>query len=157
MKINWDTGVDIKNGKVGLGVVIRDRQGRMWASRSRTVRGCLDPITGELLAALMVVHLCREMGIQNALFEGDAKVVVEAITSGDLDESSRGHLLEDIRVSLRGVPRWKLNFVRREGNKVAHQLAAWALREEVNKVWLYHPPIWLQSLLKADISALSSD
>jgi hypothetical protein len=36
------------------------------------------------------------MGIQNALFEGDAKVVVEAITSGDLDESSRGHLLEDI-------------------------------------------------------------
>jgi hypothetical protein len=50
-----------------------------------------------------------------------------------------------------------MNFVRREGNKVAHQLAAWALREVVNEVWLYHPPVWLQSLLQADISALSSD
>jgi hypothetical protein len=58
MKINWDAGVDIKNGRVGLGVVIRDHQGRMWASQSRTVRGFLDPKTGELLAALMAVHLC---------------------------------------------------------------------------------------------------
>ena len=113
---------------MGLGVVIQDHQGRMWASQSRTVRGFLDPTTGETMAALMADHLCREMGIQNALFEGDVKAVVEAIKSGALDDSSRGHLLEDIRVSLRGVPEWRMEFVHREGNKVAHQLAAWALR-----------------------------
>jgi hypothetical protein len=95
LKINWDAGVDLKRGRVGLGVIIRDHQGRMWASQSRTIRGFLDPITGEIMAALMAVHLCREMGIRNAQFEGDAKVVVEAITSGDLDESFRGHLMED--------------------------------------------------------------
>jgi hypothetical protein len=48
-----------------------------------------------------------------------------------------------------------MKFVNREGNKVAHQLAAWALKEEVNMVWLYNPPEWIQGLLQADISASS--
>jgi hypothetical protein len=85
-KINWDAGMDQKRGRVGLGVVIRDHQGRMWASKSRTVRGFMDPKTGETMAALMAVQFCQEMGFHNAHFEGDAKVVVEAINSGDMDD-----------------------------------------------------------------------
>ena len=46
-----------------------------------------------------------------------------------------------------------MNYVRREGNKVAHTLAALALKEELNMVWLYTPPKCIQDMLQVEISA----
>jgi hypothetical protein len=51
---------------VGLGAIIRDHQGRKWASKSQTKRGFLDPTTAETMVALMAVQLCWEMGIRKA-------------------------------------------------------------------------------------------
>jgi hypothetical protein len=48
---------------VGLGVIIRDQQGKVWASKCQTKQGFLDPTTGEAMAALMAAELCMEMGI----------------------------------------------------------------------------------------------
>lgn len=72
--------------------------------------------------------------------EGDAKNVVDAVYLRSPDESSRGHLIADILLALSSIPAWEMGYVRREGNNVAHVLAAVAMHENVNRVWLYDPP-----------------
>jgi ribonuclease HI len=154
-KANWDAGFDRKMGRVGLGVVIRDHWGKMWASKSQTKQGFLDPTTGEALAASMAAELCVEMGLSNVQLEGDAKNVVNAVLACEPDDSSRGHLIEDIKETLRAVPRWEIRHVRREENHVAHVLADLAVKDNMSMVWLYNPPDCICEMLKAEISALS--
>lgn len=59
-KASWDASFDRKRGRVGLGVVIHDQHGKMWASKCQTIQGYLDPTTGEAMAA----EQCVEMGIR---------------------------------------------------------------------------------------------
>jgi ribonuclease HI len=156
LKVNWDAGIDRKKGRVGLGVIIRDHLGRVWASKSQTRRGFLDPTTAETMAALLAIQLCCEMGIQRVQLEGDAKNVITAVNSGEPDGSSRGQITEDIREMLKGVPWWEMNYVSRDQNKVAHKLAALAVADDLNRVWFYTHPDCIRDLLQADLSVLPS-
>jgi ribonuclease HI len=140
---------------MGLGVVIRDQQGKMWTSKCQTRDGYLDPTTGEALAALMAVELCVEMGIRRAVLEGDARNVITTVLANEPDNSIRGQITEDIRTTMRAVSWWQMQYVRREGNKVAHVLANIAVKEKLNKVWFYNPPDCIHDLLQAEMSALT--
>jgi hypothetical protein len=66
---------------VGLGVVIRDHLGKMWAAKSQTRHGFLDPSAAEARATRMAVQLCIEMGIRQVQLEGDAMNVIAAINA----------------------------------------------------------------------------
>jgi ribonuclease HI len=153
-KANWDAGVNHKTGRVGLGAIIRDHQGRMWAAKSMTQKGSLDPIAAETIAATMAAKLCKEMGIRQVLLEGDAKEVVEAVKSHLPDESATGHLTADLRVALSLIPVWEVGHVRRVSNNVAHVLASLALREDIDRVWLYDPPDCIREIMYAEIPSL---
>ncbi|XP_059454982.1 uncharacterized protein LOC132185194 [Corylus avellana] len=121
-KANWDTSVDIKQGRVGLGAVLGDHQGKMWAAQSQTRHGFLDPSAVEALGALLAVQLCMEMGIQQVQLEGNAKNVIMAVNS---DESSRGQLPTDIRSSLRAISVWEMRYLRRGRIRWLTRLLDW--------------------------------
>ena len=155
LKANWDAGFDSKKGREGLGVIIWDQQGKVWASKCQMKQGFLDPTTGEAMVALMAAELCMEMGISKVQLEGDAKNVISAIISNDPDDSHRGQVIKDIRQTLCVVPCWEARHVRREENHVAHMLANLVVRDNVNMVWLYNLLDCIQEHVQADISALS--
>ncbi|XP_059436785.1 uncharacterized protein LOC132169849 [Corylus avellana] len=153
-KANWDARVDRRKGCVGFGIVIRDHLGQMWASKCQTCHGFLDPPAAEAVASFMVAQLCTEMGIRQVQLEGDAKNLIDAITSNDADESGWGQLTKDIRFTLRSIPVWEMRYTRREGNRVAHILARLAMHETMNTVCLYNPPDCIRDILQAEISVL---
>jgi ribonuclease HI len=153
-KANWDAGIDKKNGRVGLGVIIRNHRGAMVASKSHFINGVMDPTAAEAMAALMAVTFCVEMGIEQVVLEGDAKNVITAVNSDEPDESGRGQLTADICYSLRSIQVWVMRHTCREANKVAHAIANWAMSNTMNKVWLYDPPDCIRSFLQADFSAV---
>jgi hypothetical protein len=68
-KANWDAGIDHAKGRVGLGAVIRDHYGRLWAAKAMTHGGFLEPKAVETLAASMASQLCIEMGFQQVQLE----------------------------------------------------------------------------------------
>jgi hypothetical protein len=103
----------------------------MWASRSQTRQGFLDPTAAEAMAAHLAAQLCIEMGIQQVLLEGDAKNVISAVNSNEPDDSGRGQLTADICSTLRSV------------------LARLAISETLNMVWLYDPPGCMRDYLSA--------
>ena len=88
--------------------------------------------------------------------EGDAKIVIDVVNSRRQDESSKGHLIADILLGLSSFPSWEMIYVRKEGNKVAHRLATFAVHEYVNRVWLTNLPECIRDPLQADIYAVLS-
>jgi ribonuclease HI len=79
-------------------------------------------VVGEALAVLAAFQFCRELGIQQVHFEGDAKGVVDAIRSEEVDRGWMGHVIEDIKGELRDFENTLISFVKRDENRVAHVL-----------------------------------
>ena len=156
LKANWDAGLDSKRGRVGVGVIVRDHLGRVWASKCMVWEGFLDPTSAEAMGATMAALFYKELGMERIQLEGDAKLVIDAVNSRRQDDSSKGHLLADILLALSSVLQWEMIHVRREGNTVAHGLANYAMQENVNRVWLNDPPDCVRDSLQADFSAVHS-
>ena len=70
---------------MGLGVVIRDHLGRLVATKSVTRPGGFEPAVAEALAALMAIQMSCELGLQQVCLEGDAKPIVDAVNSMEVD------------------------------------------------------------------------
>jgi ribonuclease HI len=154
LKVNWDAALSQKRSRIGLGAVVRDWMGRLVMASCKTQTGCPDPSTSEALSALRAVQLCKALGATMIHIEGDAKVVIDALLSDDEVRSHMGNVIEDIKEELRTVPHWKVSFVRREGNKIAHVLAKTALNCNLDQEWV-EPPECIQDLLLLEHLALT--
>ncbi|XP_059450979.1 uncharacterized protein LOC132181760 [Corylus avellana] len=110
------------------GDVSKDHTRTVIAAKCLTRIGNLDPTAAEALASLYAVRWCQELGRRAIILEGDAKQVVEAINS-DVNNGSRfGHIVEDIRQTLKTFPRWRCAFANRNANAAAHGLAKGATK-----------------------------
>lgn len=56
IKMNWDAGVNVKEGRVGLGLFAKDSQGMFMAARSVTHEIQADLTTAEALATACEHH-----------------------------------------------------------------------------------------------------
>jgi ribonuclease HI len=153
-KANWDASLDSQRGLMGCAVVVRDHVGKMTVAKCTLRKGCPSPLVAEALAALMGMRLCREMGLQKVEFEGDAKTIVEAMNHGAEDRSSLGMILEDLKGEATLFQHWKMSFIKREGNQIAHVLAKYATQNAIDKVWA-HPPDCIRDLLLVEHVALA--
>ncbi|XP_059461784.1 uncharacterized protein LOC132190750 [Corylus avellana] len=154
-KANWDAAIGKQSGWVGLAAVIRDSQGNMVAAKTVTRKGLIEPVAAEALAALMAVQLSREMGFSRLWLEGDAKTIVDAVNSTEPDWSRIGHLVDDIRMEIQTFTSWKVAYVRREANHVAHMLARMATTQIMDRLWTFVPPDCIAETIVSEQTALS--
>ncbi|XP_042973138.1 uncharacterized protein LOC122304943 [Carya illinoinensis] len=136
LKVNFDASFLKPVQKVGLGIVIRDSKGDPMVM----VAGQRDSVNSAYLAegdALSrAFSLCADLGVDEADFEGDAKMVIDAILDPTPDSSWSGQLVEDLKKGLSSKTNWKLTHVRRDGNRVTHVLAKLALPLDCEFVWM---------------------
>jgi hypothetical protein len=59
-------------GRLGIGVVVREERGRVVAAMSKTRQGSFEPTTGEAIASFHAASVCKDLGIQHLILEGDA-------------------------------------------------------------------------------------
>lgn len=64
VKVNCDTALDNAWGRFGLGVVVRDLDGRLLAAQSLSRSGMVEPVVAEGMASYYAVKLCKAMGHQ---------------------------------------------------------------------------------------------
>jgi hypothetical protein len=81
VKLNWDASVHKKGKKMGIGLIVRDHAGGVVVMACETKEFVNDPAVAEALAARRGVELCEEWGIRKLLLEGDALLIVQALTS----------------------------------------------------------------------------
>ncbi|XP_041025335.1 uncharacterized protein LOC121265715 [Juglans microcarpa x Juglans regia] len=96
-KLNFDATVDVKNRRIGIGIIIRDCHGDVLVAVCLRKDNLVSPFIAECFALKISIELCLEMGFGSIMMEGDAKVMIEAMLSKELDESVHGQLIEDTK------------------------------------------------------------
>ncbi|XP_059441827.1 uncharacterized protein LOC132174149 [Corylus avellana] len=140
VKMNWDAAVNVKEKRVGLGLIARD--------------STRDPITAESMAALHAVLFSKEMSFGNVLFEGDAMQVIKMIDSKGPCFSSYGQFIEGIKLELRGVENARFLHVLRDANNAAHVLAKLASTHVIFSTWLGNTPSSIGDIVRREQSLL---
>jgi ribonuclease HI len=140
-KANWGVGVNPQRQQMGVGVIVRDDHGRVHAAVSKTLDTFQEPVHGESFAALQVVEFCRDLGLQEVIFEGDSLQVINMILDHEESWCRFGQVIADIKTVLGSFQRWEFKHVRRAQNTAAHGLANESVREVIDRVWMEEIPI----------------
>ncbi|KAK9986095.1 hypothetical protein SO802_031046 [Lithocarpus litseifolius] len=81
----------------------------------------------EAIAATRTLEFAREIGITDAILEGDSCLVHHALTMGEQSLSPFGLLVEDVKVSSTSSRTLLYSHTKRESNNVAYGLARHAI------------------------------
>ncbi|KAF5480830.1 hypothetical protein F2P56_001543 [Juglans regia] len=112
-KANWDASVDRVHSRMGVGVVIRNWEGRVTATLRSSRSIFPDAKLAKAMAALRAVLLCKQLGISRVLLEGDALNVVNDINLETKDWSSAGMIIQDIKAELQNLEYGSAQFISR--------------------------------------------
>lgn len=127
----------------------------IYAAKCITRPGCVDPLTAEATAAVYALRFCKDMGLHNICLEGDAKLVVDAVNSGEANWSRIGHLMEDLKMLLCTFTQWEVRHVRRQANFAAHSLAKMAAHSGLDWTWLKEISNCISDIIRIEQSSLS--
>ncbi|KAL6193552.1 hypothetical protein ACLB2K_034636 [Fragaria x ananassa] len=101
------------------------------------------------MALLAGVQVAIQHNLYPLTIETDCLVLVSAFTSGSLDDSELGFLIEDLRASLSTITA-PVRFVRRSANRVAHVIAKEAFSGPANLVFTTDPSRAVRRMLSSD-------
>ncbi|XP_040987787.1 uncharacterized protein LOC121235506 [Juglans microcarpa x Juglans regia] len=97
LKANFNAAIDEANQRMGVGVVIRDSEGKLMASCCDRLQMVTQAVVAESTTLRTTAKLCSELGFNRVLFEGDAQVVVNAIRNPVENWTWYGHIIEDVK------------------------------------------------------------
>ncbi|XP_065637528.1 uncharacterized protein LOC136070886 [Quercus suber] len=150
VKLNFDGAIFSELGKAGLGVVVHDCHGNAIASLSEQAPLPFAPVIVEAMAAARAITFAQELGLQEFMLEGDSVAVINTLQSAEPSLTSYGHLLDSAKSTLVSSKCIACTHIRRDGNKVAHNLAKHARHVRGLSVWVEDIPPHLHDVLFAD-------
>jgi ribonuclease HI len=121
-KCNVDAGFHKELNKTSAGWCLRDHLGRFITVETTWIDGCCSIVEGESLALLKALHAMEQKGLTHVIMETDSKSVVDAICN-----VRGGSFLSQINNILLCNPNFKVKFIKRQANMVAHTLARAAI------------------------------
>ncbi|XP_035546588.1 uncharacterized protein LOC118348634 [Juglans regia] len=124
VKANWDAAVDKKQRRVGLGVLIRDEDGKPLVAVEGQKDNVDHPAVAEAQALWKAMVICRDLRLEKVIFEGDAQVIVKAVNNASEDFSVYGSLTEgpgkEVQKRVGVIPVVALNLTRKYCHVFGH-------------------------------------
>jgi ribonuclease HI len=140
IKANWDAAVDRENGRIGIGVVVRDSGGNVIAACCSVLSAPFDLATAEAFGVWNLAEYCSRIAFRKIEVEGDALEVIQAMRCESVCLRSYGHLIDGTKTLLSSSGQWVAQHVKRTGNKAAHLLAKFACNSNIEKSWFLECP-----------------
>ncbi|KAK9985835.1 hypothetical protein SO802_030786 [Lithocarpus litseifolius] len=103
----------------------------------------------EALAVECGVLLARDMELSHIIIESDALAAIQGILAAET-EGSLGHVYQGILSILSSFSSWSIKHVKRDYNRVAHELAQFARKNETSQVWKGSSFPIVQQLVQAE-------
>ena len=124
--------------------------GEVLAASNKILPASFSAEVSEALALQDGVLLAAELEVSHAIFESDALSIILAINDG-IHGGELGHIIRNIR-ELTVVFSWcSFKHLKREGNRVAHELAKVVGFSGVSQVWKRSFPSFLEQFLVEDL------
>ncbi|PNX57208.1 replication protein A 70 kDa DNA-binding subunit, partial [Trifolium pratense] len=151
LKCNVDGALLASEGKCGIGICFRDRSGSL--VRAHTMVFPVDVTAAECEATALKYAITFAMtnGFKRVKFESDCQHVVNALINDRMYENELGTLLATCRSILSSNISYNIAFIRRQANRVAHNLARASLSQSSPIVHYYYPPNCIPSIVIEEI------
>ena len=148
-KINVDGAIPSVNGHSGVGVVIRDWERKVVATKSLPLSGRIAVEETEAIAMEQGMILAKNMGLERTIFEGDSLQTIQAIEVKDV-RIVIGHIVKSCLQIFPSFQEARIRHISREGNKIAHDLAQLAKKSAEEQVWISTIPAWIEDMARAE-------
>ena len=106
-------------------MVIRDSKGEVATALCRVLPGCFSVDETKALAIEAGIMLARELDLHQVIVESDSLSVVNRILANDFSRGL-GHIVHGISGFLEEFLSWQVRHLKRDLNRVAHELAHFA-------------------------------
>ncbi|PWA79598.1 hypothetical protein CTI12_AA205230 [Artemisia annua] len=153
IKINCNAGVLGNNGVSGLGFVMRSHNGLVLLAGSKRLAFTMSVIEAEAKAILWAIQEAQAKGFAKVVLETDSSILVDAFKHNKVLYHIRALFLHIRRLCLL-FDSCTWSFVRREGNKVAHELARLAVTDNVDVLYDGYVPLSVQALAQHDVNLI---
>ena len=140
LKINVDTAVDAEKQVTGLGVVIRDSDGKCKAAAVKTSKFFGSVVMAEAAAMEWGLQVASSIGVTNGVVESDSLEVVELVNKKSTNMSEVFWVISEILEKQKTFQNFKAQHVLRTWNGIAHALAKLALQRNETVIWLDELP-----------------
>ena len=150
-KINVDGATADDGRRSSVVVVICECRGIMVAARGVLLNASYDVETTEALAIEVGILLATELKLPQVLIELDSLIAVQVVNSGSC-HGIMGPVIHGVLNLLNQFKSWKVLHLKRDYNKVAHELAQYARKAGMSQTWFGSEPPWLHNLLLYDRS-----
>ncbi|CAO2822581.1 unnamed protein product [Amaranthus hypochondriacus] len=149
VKINFDAHVGVALRR-GLGVVVRDHNGKVLLTGTRRVEANWNVHITEAAAATYAIVIARRSGYEHVHLEGDSLSVINAITRREQGSSHVNLFFDQIFELSLCFTSFMCSFVRRQGNTAAHMIARWDTGNAHEKICMDPFPPSLLTLVALD-------
>ena len=153
-KINADGALFSSKKQAGIGVVIRDVEGRLKAALCKKIKAPLGLLEVETKAYEAGLLLARHLGLRDVVLEGDSLIISNALKQFTLLPTSIDAIVEGFHELGAEIGVVNFSHVRRIGNKPTHILAKQAQNLVNDVIWIEEIPCCIQQALIQDISVL---
>ena len=100
------------------------------------------------------IIFARDLDLGEAIVEGDASIVMSAISKSNHTPSSIQKIVEGARTWLKAFKVWKTNHVCRHGNITAHLLARHAYNVSNSVIWVKDTPPMIAIQICMDVLSM---
>ena len=156
VKINFDGAIFKTENRSGIGVVVRDHTGAVLASMAQSFSPALTPVEIEAVAASRALEFGLEIGLAEAVLEGDSELIMNALKSGSGTIALVQPLVQDAFIYSDSYIKLLYSHCRRDGNKLAHSLARYSINISDYVVWMEEVPLSLFSVAQNDLATLAN-
>ena len=126
------------------------------ASLGQTVAPAMQPIKIEAVAAARALEFGEELGITEAILEGDSEQIINSLKGGGHSIALVEPLLHDAMVFSSCYAKLLYSHCRRDGNRLAHSLARYSINVSSYVVWMEGVPDPLYTVVQQDVANLAS-
>jgi ribonuclease HI len=138
------------DGRLGLGLVLRDEDGRVVGAATRVQNGSGNVELPETLGLVEALKLINTLKLRAVIVEMDSAMVVCAIQNKSFPRNQWGQLAQRCDRVLKEEDNISLCCISRAGNEAAHLLARWAITEP-NRYWAFNFPLCITQQVQKDL------
>ncbi|CAN6252434.1 unnamed protein product [Urochloa humidicola] len=138
-----------------LGCIVRDQRGEVILSSWKVLRNCASAEEAEAVACLEGIQLVLEYVKKPTILESDCAAVVSSLLAPSVDRARCSHIIQETRACMELLPGISIKKIRRECNRVAHELAQLAKRTIHCAVWRSSAPVCIKKILSIDCNRIT--
>ena len=148
-KINVGGASSNDGRRSSIGVVIRNCKGEAVVALSKMLPGQYTSLEIEFIALQEGVLLARELKLSQVIIESDSLIAIQSLQALNT-EGGLGHLCQGIINLMDSFRCWIFKHLKRDYNKVTHDLAQNARHNGNSQVWKGVSPPMVQDLINLE-------